>query len=321
MLKKRKLGKTDLEVSELSLGGLFISSYGTDADSAENVIKRALELGVNYIDTAPGYMDSETVLGNVLSKIDQPVILSTKLGYKPEPFQPQDIEFLRHALADSLKRLQRESVDILMIHEPDRPEMMDWWTDTDTYDGPVMDVLREARDHGLTDFIGLGGTTVYEMMNIVDTGKFDVLLTAFNYDLLWREAENGLLSSVQNNAMGIIIGSPLHQGALAKIYEDDVIKNRAKWLSPPRHKQFVKLYEFVNDTKIPLPELGMRFVLSNPDVSTVLTGVKSVEELESNVASVEKGPLSSEELNELQQIADMVPFRPYLEPLGLPFNS
>lgn len=321
MLKKRKLGKTGLEVSELSLGGLFISSYGTDANSAENVIKRAVELGVNYIDTAPGYRDSESVLGNVLKKIDQPVIISTKLGYKPEPFQPQDPDFLRQALAESLKRLQRNSVDILMIHEPDRPEMMDWWTDKDNYDGPVMQVLKEACEKGTANFIGLGGTSVYEMSNIVESGNFDVLLTAFNYDLLWREAENGLFMHATNNNMGIVCGSPLHQGALAKVYENDVIKKRAKWLSLPRQKQFLKLYEYVNDNHIALPELAMRFVLSNQNVSTVLTGVRSVEELESNVAAVEKGPLSTSELNELQNIAEMVPFRPTLEPWGLPFKS
>ena len=106
-MKKRTLGRTELEVSELGLGGLFISSYGSEFRQAKQVIKRALELGVTYIDTAPGYMDSEEVLGKALKYIDAPYILSTKLGYKPEPFKPCDKGFLYQAFEESLKRLNR----------------------------------------------------------------------------------------------------------------------------------------------------------------------------------------------------------------------
>ena len=81
------------------------------------------------------------------------------------------------------------------------------------------------------------------------------------------------------------------------------------------------LYTFVQDCGLPLPELALRFVLSNDAVSTVLTGVRSIEELESNVAAAEKGPLPENVLAELKRIADMVPFRPTLEPWALPFKS
>ena len=320
MLKKRKLGRTGLEVSELALGGLFIGSFGTDAASAQEVIRRAIELGINYIDTAPGYTGSEQVIGDALGKIDEPCILSTKMGYKPEPFEPRNAEFLRRALADSLKRLQRDAVDILMIHEPDRVEAMDWWEDAESATGPVMDILSEALETGQARYTGLGGSTVYEMAHIVDTGKFDVLITAFNYDLLWREAGLYLLPSALENRMGIVCGSPLHQGAFARPYLREV-KGPSRWLSTPRQKQFLALYDFVSDCGLSLPELALRFLLSDHAVSTVLTGARSVEELENNVAAAEKGPLPEEMLEELNTIADMVPFRPMLEPLGLPFEG
>ncbi len=320
MLKKRKLGCTGLEVSELALGGLFISSYGTDRDSAGAIIRRAWELGINYIDTAPGYLDSEAVLGEALSGMDADFIISTKLGYQPEPYQPKDPEFLRQALAKSLERLRRDSVDILMIHEPDRPEIMDWWEDGRQYRGPVMGVLEEARETGKADYIGLGGTTAYEMAHVIKTGSFQVLLTAFQYSLLWREAEHAVLPAAIDHGMGIICGSPLQQGALAKLYRDE-IKNGAGWLSPPRQKQFGCLYQLVQDTGIELPELALRFILSNTSVTSVLTGARSVEELEKNVAASAKGPLPEDVLKELDTIAAMVPFRPYLEPFALPFGS
>jgi aryl-alcohol dehydrogenase-like predicted oxidoreductase len=321
MIKKRKLGCTGLDVSELSLVGLFVSSYGTDRASAESVIRRAWELGINYIDTAPGYLDSETVLGEALSKFDADFIISTKIGYAPEPFQPRNADFLRAAIDRSLTNLRREAVDILMIHEPDRPDMFDWWVDKDHYTGPVLDVLREAKEQNKTRFLGLGGTTAYEMANIIQSDQaFDVVLTAFQYSLLWREAEQAVFPAAIKKNMGIICGSPLQQGALAKRYDRDV-NQPARWLSPPRQKQFKRLYAFVADSDFELPELALRFILSHPNVSTVLTGVRTVAELEKNAEAAEKGPLPQSVLQELQEIADMAPFRPYLEPLGLPFQA
>ncbi|MCF6175034.1 MAG: aldo/keto reductase [Victivallaceae bacterium] len=324
MLNKRTLGRTGLQVSELALGGLFISSHGTDRASATEVIKRAWELGINYIDTAPGYLDSEEVLGEALAKIDADFIISTKFGYKPEPFEPQNKAFLQNALTQSLNNLKRDKVDILMIHEPDRhddPDFMDWWTDKENYDGPIMEVLAEAKAQGKCGFTGLGGTTAYEMANVMNAGNFDVILTAFQYNALWREAEHEILPAAARHNMGIVCGSPLHQGNLATQYVDDVINKPAKWLSSPRRKQFTRLYELVNDLKVGMPELCLRFILSNPDVSTVLSGVKSIAELESNVAAAEKGPLSAEIITEINEIAAMVPFKPYLEPLALPFTG
>ncbi|MBL8993861.1 MAG: aldo/keto reductase, partial [Spirochaetia bacterium] len=307
-------------VSVLSLGGLFISSHGSAFTDAKAAIERAVELGINFIDTAPGYLDSEEVLGKILPGLKEKVFLSTKLGYKPEPFEAQNPEFLKNAFRESLKRLNRESVDLLFIHEPDRNEPMDWWKDKERFEGPVNDVLKEMKDLKKTTYTGLGGTTAYEMAHVIETGRYDVLLSAFQYDLLWREAEIAVFPAAKRQNMGLIIGSPLHQGALAKIYSDDVAAP-AKWLSPPRQKQFRKLYELVRDCKIPLPELAIRMILSNPDVSTILTGARSVAEVEQNVASASKGPLPKDLLSEINRIAEMVPFRPYLEPLGLPFKS
>ena len=115
------------------------------------------------------------------------------------------------------------------------------------------------------------------------------------------------------------MGSPLQQGALARCYEEQV-REGAPWLSPPRREQFEKLYALVAELGIPLPELALRFVLSNPDITTVLTGARGVEEVEKNVAAARRGPLDPEVLGRLKEIADMVPFRPFEEPFGLPFN-
>ena len=94
----------------------------------------------------------------------------------------------------------------------------------------------------------------------------------------------------------------------------------ARWLSPPRQEQFKRLYALLDEIELPLPEVALRMVLANPDVSTILMGARSVEEVEQNVSSIEKGPLPVDILTKLQEIADMVPFRPFEEPFGLPFG-
>jgi len=318
-MNMRTLGRTGLEVSELGLGGLFVSKVGGPFEQARATILRAIELGVNYVDTAPGYLDSEEVLGRVLEGVDTPLILSTKLGGRPQPFDARDADGLRRSVEESLRLLKRDAVDILMVHEPDRPGQYDWWTDWDVPDGPVMEVLSDLKASGVIRHTGLGGTTAYELARLIQTGAFDVVLTAFNYSLLWREAAVEVIPAAAEQGTGIIVGSPLQQGALARRYDDEV-RNGAPWLSRPRREQYLALYSFLDDIGMALPEAGLRFVLSNPAVCCTLMGARSADEVERNVAAVERGPLPPHVLQRLDEIAALVPFRPFEEPFSLPFG-
>ena len=318
-MEKRILGRTGLEVSVLGMGGLFVSAVGgRGRDEACEAVHRALELGINYVDTAPTYADSEEVLGLALEGVPQPYFLSTKLGGRPQPFDAKDKDALRQSVEESLRLLKRDQIDILMIHEPDRPGQYDWWADYDNFYGPVTDLLEELKAEKIIKFTGMGGTTAYLLPHIMATGSYDVVLTAFNYSLLWREATIAILPEAKKQNMGVIIGSPLQQGALARRYSE--VETGARWLSPPRQEQYKKLYAFLDEIEMSLPEAALRMVVSNPDISIVLTGARSVEEVEQNVSSVEKGVLPADVLSRLQEIADMVPFRPYEEPFGLPFG-
>jgi aryl-alcohol dehydrogenase-like predicted oxidoreductase len=316
----RVLGRTGLQVSALGLGGLFVSSYGGQTrEDVRRAVHRAADLGVNYIDTAPGYFDSEEVLGYALEGLSRPLVLSTKLGGRPLPFDPRDGAALRRSVEESLRLLRRECIDLLIIHEPDRPGQYDWWRDPVTYDGPVQEVLDQLKRDGLIRFTGLGGTTAYEIVPIMATGRFDVVLTAFNYSLLWREAATAVLPEAARQGMGVIAGSPLQQGVFARRYDAE-IRTGARWLSPPRREQFRRLYALVDACGMPLPELALRFVLSNPAMHTVLMGARSVAEVEANVAAAAKGPLPADVLAQLDAIAAPVPFRPFEEPFSLPFE-
>ena len=319
-MRYRTLGKTGLQVSELAMGGLFVSSLGAEREEGCRAVRRALELGVNYVDTAPSYRDSEEVLGIALDGVEQPYILSTKLSARPyQPFDAQDKDALRQSVETGLRLLGRDHIDILMIHEPDRPGQYDWFPDWERFHGPVCELLDELKAEGVIRYTGLGGTTAYTLAHIIATGRYDVVLTAFNYSLLWQEATIAVLPEAERQGMGIVIGSPLQQGALARMYVEEVERG-ARWLSPPRRAQFQRLYALVRDLELTLPELALRFVISNPAISTTLMGARSVDEVEQNVHSVEKGPLSGDVLEEIQAIAAMVPYRPFEEPFGLPFG-
>ena len=321
-MKKRYLGKSGIEISELSLGGLFTSSLGGDYEQSKGAVKAALAGGINFIDTAPAYFNSEEVLGKILKEINpqEPLIISTKLGGRPKPFYPQDKDCLMKSVEESLRLLNRDKIDIMIIHEPDRPGEYDWWTDWDEFNGPVLELLKQLKKDGVIKFLGIGGTTAYELARIIRSEHFDVVLTAFNYSPLWREAEIEVLPEAVKQNMGIIIGSPLQQGALARRYDEEV-NNGAKWLSSPRRAQYKEFYKFLDEIQMSPPEIGLRFVISNPDISCVLMGPRSEEEVLQNISVIEKGPLSKDILKKLNEIAAMVPFRPYEEPFQMPFGK
>lgn len=311
------LGKTGLAVSQLGFGGLFVASFSAQYDDAKRAVEHAISLGINYFDTAPGYGNSEEVLGQALKGITQPIILSTKLGGRPQPFLPQDIACLRASVEESLHLLGRECIDLLMIHEPDRPGQYDWWTDRVNVEGPVLNLLDDLKSEGKIRFTGLGGTTTTEMAHLCRSGKFDVVLTAYNYSLLYREAALEVIPAAKAAGMGIIVGSPLQQGALSRRYDAQLASPEAYWISEPRRAQMKALYAFSEECGLSLPELGIRFVLSNPDVHCVLMGAKSADEVALNAAAANAGPLPADILVRLDAIAAMVPFRPFGEPFGI----
>lgn len=317
-METRRLGRTDLEISVLSIGGLYTSSLAGGVTETQRIMQQAIELGVNAIDTAPAYADSEKTVGEAIAGIDAPLIMTTKLGGRPQPFDPQDIDGLRHSVDESLRLLVRDHIDILMVHEPDRPQQYPWWTSYDPLEGPALGLMEELKTAGKIRYTGLAGTTVTEMSSLVSSGRFDVVLTAFNYNALFREAESTVFPAAKAQDMGIVLGSTFGQGFLTR--RADVSK-RPVWLSEKRAEQLQAYYDLLDQSGMPAYELCLRFAIGNPDVSTIPIGCKTSEHLETCVAAVEKGPLPEDIVNRLDEIAAMLPQRPYEEPMILPLGK
>jgi aryl-alcohol dehydrogenase-like predicted oxidoreductase len=319
-MQTRRLGRTELDISVLSIGGLYTSSLAGGEAETRRILQRAIELGVNAIDTAPAYADSEKTVGQAIHGIDAPLIVTTKLGGRPQPFDPQNIDALRESVDESLRLLGRDHIDVLMVHEPDRPQQYPWWSSYDPLDGPALQLMDELKAAGKIRYMGLAGTTVTEMASLVASDRFDVVLTAFNYNALFREAKQTVITAAKEHDMGIVLASSLGQGFLTR-RADDEVATKPIWLAPARQQQLIAYYQLLDDSGMSAVELCLRFAVSDPDVSTIPVGCKTVEHLEASVAAVAKGPLPKDIQNRLDEIAAMVPNRPYEEPMILPLGK
>ncbi|MEE3261385.1 MAG: aldo/keto reductase [Candidatus Latescibacterota bacterium] len=315
-MKSRKLGRTGLQVGELSLGAAFVTRGEAGYDGTLPIVRRALELGVTLADTSADYGDSEEALGWALEEVGAPCIVSTKLGPPSgwTDFDPKDKDQLKRIVEQCLKNLRRDVIDIMMVHEPDRPGQFDWYEDDGSFHGPVVDLLEELKQAGVIRFTGIGGTAVYELARLCDTGWYDVVLTAFNSSPLWRDALTHVIPAANRHDMGVFLASPTQQGWLVKKYPS--VYDGAPWLAPQRRAQLQALYALADDVGIELPVFCLRWALGVEGVSTVLTGPRSVEQLEQNFEAVEAGPLHEEVEARLEQVYHMCPHRPFEEPAG-----
>lgn len=319
-MENRTFGKTGLTVSRLTLGGLFTSSLAGGVAATVAILKRAADLGITLIDTAPAYADSEAVLGQALKQVGHRFQITTKLGGRPQPFLPQNPAQLIQSVETSLRLLGCDQVEGLLIHEPDRPLQYPWWSSYEPLHGPVLEVIEQLKQSGKIVCSGLAGTTTSELAWLVDSGHFDVVLTAFNYNALYREAAKEVLPAASRHKMGVMVGSIYGQGFLGRRF-DQQLTPRPIWLAESRRQQLLALYELSEQSGMSLPELSMRWVSQQDDVSTILIGCKTVQHLEDSFAFYQSGALPNDVKTRLDQIADMVLGRPFEEPMILPLGK
>ncbi|MEM7317253.1 MAG: aldo/keto reductase, partial [Planctomycetota bacterium] len=187
-------------------------------------------------------------------------------------------------------------------------------------EGPALELMDGLKAVGKIRFCGLAGTTVTEMTSLIQSDRFDVVLTAFNYNVLFREAAGTVIPAAVEKDMGIVLGSAFGQGFLTR-RADEEVQAKPLWLSEARRQQLLAYYDLIDQSGISAAELCLRFMLSNPAVSTIPIGCKTAEHLEASVAAVAKGALPEDMLTRLDEIAAMVPHRPWEEPMILPFGK
>tara|TARA_B100000686_G_C16770672_1_gene964934 strand:+ start:1393 stop:2289 length:897 start_codon:yes stop_codon:yes gene_type:complete len=293
-LEYRRFGKTDWMVSEIGLGGSWFygrPEWGLQPVSyGAGIVERALEIGINYFDTAPLYGQgrSEEVLGHALKGVSKPYYLATKVGYYPEPFDYTRDTVLRGFEA-SLKRLQRDHVDLVQIHES---EQAGW--DGVFGSGRTLEALRELREQGAVTHIGLTGSDINLMGRILqESDDFASVITFLKYDMLVQEAKMHLVPIAAQQDVAVILASPLHHGLLGS--------KRKAWRDEGRFSEVFDKLERVEslleNRHLDCIDTGLRYLLSDSRVSILLSGAATVSEIE-NSASVSDGRILSPKLIE-----------------------
>jgi aryl-alcohol dehydrogenase-like predicted oxidoreductase len=307
-IAKRRLGRTDLQVTELGLGGVFVRTAVTAPGEGVRVVQRALELGVNYLDTAPLYGDSQQVLGEALQDVTAPYLLGAKCGrwdWETGPYRSLDA--FKRQFEQTLRDLRRDEVDILYIHEAD---WAPYWTDMSVprttqflepdaeydFDGaPVAVFLRWVKDQRRARFLGISGNNAHLLAKVLREMEtpIDVVLTAFQYSLLWRNAPHELFRLAAELDVGVVLGAPLQQGRLAQVYPEWV-RNPPDWMDEDLRARYERLYAIHAETGLSLAELAIRFLLRDRRFASVIPGAASIEQIEENVRCATAGPLPDE---------------------------
>lgn len=310
MIKKRILGRTGLNITECSLGTFHMTTdFLTPHNEALSICRRAVALGINHIDTAAmyGVGESEAIIGEALENFQGELVIAEKVGWfsrgicswqEMKSYKSKDL--IRRQFEHSLYLLKRDFVDILYIHESDWDY---WWDDFKSVQGPVMQFLFEIKKEGRIRFIGVSGSNTDKLTLLVNSGLFDVVLTFNSYDLVSKKAREKLIPAAKEQNVGVILAAPFRQGLLAK-KDEAIIPIRVKEdrLTAEEAERVKKIYKLSDETRIPLTEMSIRFLLNDPDITSVIPGPCSVEELEKNVASALEGNLPSDVLNEIDSI-------------------
>ena len=306
-IEERDFGRTGEKVTFVGLGGAPLRSESDEEGMA--TVGRALELGVTYVESSPGYQ-TQAVLGRALVGRREPFLVATKVGYFDDPADFRSKAALRSQIETNLRLLGRDSVDVLQVHEAD---WRHWWADgsqggsirpNEAYefdDAPVMQVLREAKDDGLCRFIGITGNKADVMTHILRHVDIDVFLLAFHYDLIRRSARLEALPLAKQKGVATVLGAIYHNGQLARPHPE-WIADPPEWMTPALRDRFARLYAIQRESGLSLPTLVIRFLLSDEDVDTVLLGCRNRSEVEEGVSAVAAGRLPTDLYEACEQL-------------------
>lgn len=323
VMNYRPLGGTGLNVSEIGFGCGNVGGLMIRGDHADQVraVARAMELGINYFDTASSYGDgqSETNLGRVLKELAADVYVGTK--FRVTNHEPGQIKGNVIASVEaSLARLQREQVDLIQLHNHVAAQPEGGSVSPEEALGEVVAALAELRDQGKVRFWGM--TAVGEtpaLHRVIDSGTLNTVQSVYNLvnPSAGVDAPDGfdmpdfgnLIGRCSDNGMGVLVIRVLAAGALSGVatrhpvavptvapigsgrdYDQD--RSRAEGF------RFLQQEGIVDN----LVEASLRFALSNRGVSSVLVGYSSLEHLEQAVEYAERGPLPDEGLARLPQV-------------------
>lgn len=283
-MKYRTLGKTGLTVSEIGLGcwQLASTAWGTqDSPDGERIVQTALDQGCTFFDTAPGYGAgrSESVLGQALKGWRSQVVLCSKYGHPAEGPADFSVASLRPAIEASLRRLQTDYLDVLLVHNPP-PEWLDGRR------SGLYEALADLQQAGVLRSYGVSVDTLQDMQTAMQTTGCSVMELLFN--AFQQQVRAGMDSAVAQG-IGLIAKVPLDSGWLTGRYDASsrFTGVRDRW--PPalieRRAALVEQFAALLPDHLPLTHGALGYVLAQPQIATVIPGARSPQQVLDNMAA------------------------------------
>lgn len=289
----RSFGATGIQVSEIGLGAWQLANpdwHLSDRNEAERIVHCSLEAGCNFFDTAPGYGGgvSEEILGKALKPVKrEQIVICTKTGYTADGVEDFSTGAIRPILETSLRRLQTDYVDILLLHNPPRA-LMDGRVATQYAELEALKQEGKIRAYG----VSLDWREEMELvMATTQSQAFEVYFNAFYQETL------PAFAAAQQKGIGLIVKVPLDSGWLSGRYRGshrfDDVRNRWTPEVIARRAALVEKFAKIAPPDRSLAHTALQFCLAQPGVSTVIPGAKSFEQALDNIAAAEK-PLPAE---------------------------
>ena len=315
-MELRPLGRTGVQVSELCLGTMMFGDWGTkDHDECIRIIHRALDAGINVVDTADVYSqgESEVIVGEALKGRRDDVVLATKF-FMPFDDDPNhrggSRRWIMTEVENSLRRLGTDHIDLYQMHRYDPA------VDLDETLGALTDLVRA----GKVRYIGhstFPASAIVDAQYIArDRGRERFVTEQPTYSILTRTIENEILPTAQRYGMGVLSYSPLAGGWLSGRYRKDSnqagpmsearkrLANRFDMALPENQRKLDAadaLADLADEAGISLVEMAIAFVLRHPAITSAIIGPRTMEHLDSQLAAADVA-LSDDVLDRIDQI-------------------
>jgi aryl-alcohol dehydrogenase-like predicted oxidoreductase len=284
---KSRFGRTGFDVTPLGLGAAEIGYLKPQREQAERILNLLLDEGVNVIDTAAGYQNSEEVIGQAIGHRRQQYVLISKCGTRVGELSGQDwsASLIAQAVERSLRRLRTDVLDVMLLHTCDEATLRK---------GEALGALVKAKNAGKVRFVGYSGdnqaaayaatlpdvTVIETSINIADHANIDNVLPPA------RKHDVGVLAKrpLANAAWKATEQQPGFYGGYAQPYKDRLAKMK---LDPAE-------LGFAGNPALAWPELALRFALAQAGVHSAIVGTASPENTRRNIEFAKKGPLPEE---------------------------
>ncbi|WP_372010030.1 aldo/keto reductase [Paenibacillus chitinolyticus] len=293
-MKKNRLGQSDLFISEVGLGCM---SLGTEEKKAVELVRRALNLGVTFLDTADLYDEgrNEELVGKAIRGRRSEVVLATKVGNRRVPgregwtWDPSKA-YIKSAVKDSLKRLQTDYIDLYQLHGGTLEDPID----------ETIEAFEELKEEGLIRHYGISSIRPNVIREYVK--RSGIVSVMSQYSILDRRPEEEVLPLLEDKGISLIARGPVARGILTASGEEKAAKGYLDY-SPEELPQVRRqLLETAGPGRDP-GHTAIRYALSHPAVAAVIPGASSLEQLAHNAEAAAADPLSAEELEEIRRIS------------------